>query len=134
MTSKSTLICILCPRGCRGVVEESGEKIEGYGCRLGFQYALQELRSARRLLTTTVAVRDGIRRRLPVASRDRLPLDLFPKCMEQLAGESVTAPFKQGDIIIANIQDTGIDIVASRNMPRAEDATSCGSKKTGRAP
>ncbi len=124
--SKATLVCILCPRGCRGVVEEGGERVEGYGCQLGFHYAMQELRSARRLLTTTVSVKGGSRQRLPVMSRARLPLHLFPACIKQLSGVRVIAPLKQGDIIVKNIQDTGVDVVASRSMPRATNSANRG--------
>ncbi len=112
---KKEIICTVCPRGCRITVEGEGEKIlsvEGYGCKRGVTYATAEFTNPVRILTTTVLTNDG--ELLPVRSAKPVPKNKLFECMEVIRAARVSLPVKMHDIIISNICNTGVDIVATK--------------------
>ena len=115
---KKHYVCIACPRSCRLTVwEEGGEiKVEGATCKRGTAHGQNEYVNPMRMLTTTVAIREGVHPRISVVSSGEIPKDTITKCLEQLYTITVTAPVKRGQVIAANICGTGVDIVASRSM------------------
>ncbi len=114
-------LCIGCPLGCRLEVEEdaSGRLVEvrGFSCKRGKEYAAQEHVAPQRLVTTTVAITGGVHARLPVKSRSPVPKALVLPICRALREVNVTAPVALGEVICNNILDTGIDIVATRDLP-----------------
>jgi CxxC motif-containing protein len=72
------------------------------------------------MLTTTVAITGGTLPRLPVISREEVPKALLRECLETLYTMRPAAPLRCGDIIVKNICNTGVDVVASRSMNRKE--------------
>uniref|UniRef100_UPI001BD5B50D DUF1667 domain-containing protein n=1 Tax=Tepidanaerobacter acetatoxydans TaxID=499229 RepID=UPI001BD5B50D len=71
----------------------------------------------RRILTTTVLIKDSEHLLLPVRSSAPLPKDMLQEAAKITRDYKVTPPIKRGDVIIANILNSGIDIVASRSIP-----------------
>ena len=111
---KKEIICTVCPRGCRITVEGEGEKIlsiEGQGCKRGVTYASAEFTNPVRILTTTVLADSEL---LPVRSQKPLPKDKLFDCMEVIRKTKVSLPVKMHDVIISNICNTGVDIVATK--------------------
>ena len=111
---KKEIICTVCPRGCHITVEGEGEKIlsvEGYGCKRGVTYASAEFSNPVRILTTTVLA-DG--ELLPVRSKEPLPKAKLFDCMEVIRKTKISLPVKMHDVIISNICETGVDIVATK--------------------
>ncbi len=116
-----TFTCIKCPLSCQiELVEENNEilKVEGHTCNQGEKYVTEEFTNPVRTLTTTVRIQKGVLPVLPVKSENPLPKTLMRKCVEELSTVKVKAPVTCGDIICKNILNTGVDIVASRNLPR----------------
>lgn len=116
--SHTDLICIVCPKGCRLHVEQAGSRltVSGNSCPRGEQYAREELTHPMRTLTTTVRVTGGLYPRLPVKSRGGLPRERLMEAMARLDRVQVQAPVHVGDVIVADILGTGVDIVATRDM------------------
>lgn len=114
---KKEIICTVCPRGCHINVEGEGEKItamEGYGCKRGVTYATAEFSHPVRILTTTVMI-DGMKGELlPVRSANPLPKEKLFDCMELIRKVKVALPVEMHDVIISNICETGVDIVATK--------------------
>lgn len=124
---KKTFTCIVCPVSCRITVEaqgdeqnrEQGEKpvealqVSGNACKNGYHYAINEYTLPKRSITTTVAVKQGLLRRLPVVSDREIPKSKIMECMKALYTIEVAAPIKRGDIIAENICNTGANILAS---------------------
>lgn len=113
---KKEIICIICPKGCVINVDGDGDKInsvEGYTCKRGLEYATAEFTNPVRILTTTVKAGEDL---LPVRSEKPVPKDKILDCMEVIRKTSVKLPVKMYDIVIENICDTGINIVASKDM------------------
>jgi CxxC motif-containing protein len=70
--------------------------------------------------TTTVVIRGGSLPRLPVISREELPRAMLGRCLEALYRMELNAPLRCGDVVVKNICNTGVDVVASRSMNRKE--------------
>lgn len=113
------IICTVCPRGCRIMVQGDGDKVlsaEGYGCKRGLEYAGTEYAHPVRILTTTVLV-DGLENDLlPVRSAQPLPKEKIFQCMDVIRDLRVTLPVKCYDVIVSDICGTGVDIVATKTI------------------
>lgn len=116
---KQEMICIGCPMGCYLTVDYTGPKINGVSgnrCKVGLQYAKKELSNPQRTLTTTIKVKNGQLNLVSVKTNKPLPKNRLFKAMALLSKVEVEAPIRIGDIIKQNILDTGIDIVATKNV------------------
>ncbi|MDU5111695.1 MAG: DUF1667 domain-containing protein, partial [Clostridium sp.] len=105
------LICICCPIGCHLKVSIEENKVSGNGCKRGIDYGLTEVTNPVRVITTTVKVNNGEISVLPVKTKGEIPKGLIFNCMEELKKIEVTPPINIGDIVLANILETGIDVV-----------------------
>lgn len=113
------LICISCPMGCHLKVDTEKMEVTGNTCKRGRVYGLNEVTNPVRVVTTTVKVKNGELPVIPVKTKEAIPKDLNFKAMEILNSIEVEAPLKMGDIIVKNILDTGVDVVASRNLRKS---------------
>lgn len=110
------LVCIVCPRGCRLTVEEGEEiRVSGNACPRGETYARQELFAPVRVLTATVALEGGVHPRLPVKTSGAIPRERVSEAAALLRELRVTAPVKAGQVLLPNILDTGVDVIATRD-------------------
>lgn len=111
------LICIVCPKGCHLQVDENnGYAVTGNSCPRGAEYGKTELLHPTRVLTSTVRLEGGLHRRLPVKTAAPIPKELMFEAMEALNGVTLTAPVTVGQVVIPNLLDTGVDVVATRDM------------------
>lgn len=109
------LICIVCPRGCHLSVDDN-LNVTGNFCPRGAAYAKAELTHPTRTLTSTVRINSKIEPLCPVKSAAPLPKELIFKVMEEINKVRITAPIKIGDVVIENVLDTGVNIVATKNI------------------
>jgi CxxC motif-containing protein len=118
-----TFTCIVCPKSCRVTLRESGAglSVAGNGCARGAEYARNEYSNPMRMITTTVAVRNGRPRLLPVISTGEVPKASLRACMEKLYCTEVRAPVRQGDVVVRDILGLGVDIVAARNIKQSPE-------------
>jgi CxxC motif-containing protein len=119
--SKHEYTCINCPLSCSlELTEENGEVlgVTGNECKIGARYAEEEFRDPRRVVTTTVAVRDGVLPLLPVRTATPIPKRLVTDASKVLASVVVDAPVENGQVVLKNILDTGVDVIASRDLER----------------
>jgi CxxC motif-containing protein len=118
MEEKFDLICITCPKGCTLKVTRDGDTIVDVdaGCKRGIHYAEEELRDPRRMIATTVRITGAAYPLLPVSTGAPFPKPRIPDLLAQLRQVEVAAPVKMGQVVLSNALDTGIDIIASRNM------------------
>jgi CxxC motif-containing protein len=119
---KVEMICIVCPMSCRLVidVDTAGAvlSVAGNSCNRGDIYARKELTNPTRMLTSTVKISGAIYDRLPVITSSDIPKGMMFEVMKALANVEVVAPVKVNDIILENVCDLGINIIASRSMER----------------
>lgn len=131
-------LCIGCPLGCRLEVEVEADgsiEVRGAGCKRGREYGEREHTDPRRMVSTTVAVSGGMWARLPVKTNQPVPKDRVREVCAVLRSIRVEAPQHVGDVVVANILGTGVDIVAARDLalncerkpsPRPSPADSAG--------
>lgn len=117
---KKELICISCPMGCHLIVDIENKKVEGNTCKRGEVYGINEVTNPMRVITTTVRVINGEIPVIPVKTKEPVPKDMNFEIMDILKNVQVEAPVKLGDIIVKNILNTGVDIVATRNLRRED--------------
>ena len=117
--------CTTCPSECLLTVEVERDangamtavrSVTGNSCPRGDTFAHQELTCPIRVLTTTVAVSGGDEALLPVRTAEAIPLALHTQAMALIRGLVVNAPIHMGDIILPNLLDTNIDLVASMDI------------------
>ena len=73
-----------------------------------------------RVLTTTVAVSGGDEALLPVRTAEAIPLALHAQAMDLIRGLVVNAPIRMGDVILPNLLDTNINLVASMDVTQEQ--------------
>lgn len=113
------LICIGCPMGCMLQVDVDGhaiKSVKGNVCARGAQYARDEVLRPRRTVTSLVPV-EGTRIPLSVRTREPIPKDMIGSCLCHIRTLKVAMPVKIGDVIEPDILGTGIDLIATRNLP-----------------
>ncbi|MGN1147452.1 MAG: DUF1667 domain-containing protein [Lachnospiraceae bacterium] len=113
------MTCIRCPLGCAltAVKEEGGTiAVTGNTCPRGAEYARNELTDPRRMVTSTVRIAGRRNQVLSVKTATDIPKGKIQECVEALKQAEVTAPVHIGDIILKNVADTGVDIVATKTI------------------
>ncbi|MDD5085457.1 MAG: DUF1667 domain-containing protein [Candidatus Omnitrophica bacterium] len=119
---KKEYTCIICPASCVITVTSRGRRIislRGAKCQKGIAYIKGELIHPRRVLTTTVEVRKGRIDLVSVRTRSAIPRSKLIPAMNILARRAVTAPVKIGDIIVKNVANTGVDVIATKSVYKA---------------
>ncbi|XCP84883.1 DUF1667 domain-containing protein [Roseburia hominis] len=118
--SKIELTCIGCPMGCPVVVEtdENGGivGVTGNTCKRGDDYARKEVTNPTRIVTSTVKVEGGSLDMVSVKTKSDIPKGKIFECVEGLKGVCVKAPVHIGDVIVADIAGTGVDVIATKEI------------------
>ncbi|MGI6380605.1 MAG: DUF1667 domain-containing protein [Anaerolineae bacterium] len=119
------LICVTCPVGCNlTAVLDGGELVEVRGgrCRRGEAFAREEITDPRRMLATTVRVAGGVGPLVAVRSAEPMPKALLLPAADLLRRVVLKAPVSLHQVVIADLLDSGVAIIASRAMPAAQGA------------
>ena len=120
MEETKKIICISCPQGCTLEVTTDGKtvlKVDGESCKNGIVYAEQEITDPRRMVASTVRVKNGFHPLIPVYTKMPIPKDMINNVLKELRKVELTAPVTLGTIVIKNVFGTGIDVITSRDMP-----------------
>lgn len=113
------LICINCPMGCALTVTMDGEEVvsvTGNTCNRGDTYARKEMTDPTRIVTSTVRVIGGDADMVSVKTKEDIPKGKIFECVRELKDVKIQAPVHIGDVVVHNVADTGIDIVATKNV------------------
>lgn len=113
-----TLICIACPMGCKLTIKKvDGEYIiEGYKCKSGLEYGMQEMTDPRRHISSTVRVTGGFLPVVPVKTDRPIPKGKIFDVMKEINKIKISAPVKIGCIVIEDVSGTGANIVVTRSL------------------
>lgn len=123
--------CTICPSECLLTVEVERDadgavaevrSVTGNRCPRGDKFAHQELTCPMRVLTTTVAVSGGDESLLPVRTAEAIPLELHAQAMALIRGLVVNAPIRMGDVVLPDLLNTNINLIASMDIDRAQVA------------
>ncbi len=114
------MICITCPMGCTLQVTHDGGTlihVDGNTCNRGIAYVKSELTDPRRMVATTVRVKNGLHPLVPVYTQEAFPKPRIFDLLSKIREIEVEAPIVGGQLIMENALGTGINVVASRDMP-----------------
>ena len=115
---KKDLTCVACPRGCTITVEYEGKEVysvTGNVCKRGDEYARTEIVNPTRNIASTVKVNGGVHPVVPVKTSAPIPKTMIFDCMKEINAVTVEAPVRLGQVIIADVLGTGVNIVATNN-------------------
>ncbi len=120
--------CTTCPSECLLTVKVERDadgtvaevrSVTGNRCPRGNKYAHQELTCPMRVLTTTVAVSGGDEALLPARTSEAIPLTLHAQAMDLIRGLIVKAPIRMGDVVLPDLLNTNINLIASMDIDPA---------------
>ena len=117
----SEIICICCPRGCNMDVNINKKDeliIIGNGCKRGETYAKLEYTAPVRTVTTTIRVKNGNQAVVPVKTNGEIPKKEISRCMQCIQVMEKEAPIRRGDVLLKNVADSGVDIIATKTVER----------------
>jgi CxxC motif-containing protein len=112
------MTCLLCPAGCELEVREANGRIEvsGHECDKGAGFAESEVRSPMRNLATSVPVRGSRSGMVSVRLSGPVPLDRVFPILEAVSALRPEAPVRRGQVLIADVLGTGVDVIATRTV------------------
>ncbi len=113
------LICIGCPLGCSlKVTLENGEVTEVVGntCPNGDKYARKECTNPTRIVTSSVRVKNGKISMVSCKTKEDIPKSMIFDVVKAMENVVVDAPVAIGDVILADVCGTGVDVIATKNI------------------
>lgn len=113
------LTCICCPLGCSlQVTLDNGNvtEVTGNTCPRGDAYARKEVTNPTRIVTSTVRVENGVSAMVSCKTKSDIPKEKIFDITKALANVCVKAPVAIGDVVLANVCDTGVDVVATKDV------------------
>ena len=90
--------------------------LEGYNCKKGIKFAQAEITNPLRTLTTTIGIDSVISQRLPVRSNTPAPKEKIASMVKAAKQIRAKVPVKMGEVIVADILGTGVDIISSATV------------------
>ncbi len=117
---EKNLICINCPLGCPLTVALEGGEVKtvtGNTCPRGDAYARKELTNPTRIVTSTVKVKGGKLAMASVKTAADIPKGKIFDCVRAIRNIELEAPVAIGQLVLADVCGTGVDIVATKNVP-----------------
>ncbi|HUT08529.1 MAG TPA: DUF1667 domain-containing protein [Candidatus Latescibacteria bacterium] len=111
------LTCVLCPAGCELEVrrDDSTEvEVSGNQCDKGIPFAVEEILHPKRNLATSVPVRGTSSKMVSVRLSGPVPREMIFPILAEIARLRPEAPVNRGQVLIANVLGTGVDVIATR--------------------
>lgn len=115
---EKNLICIVCPNGCNLNIKKINNEfvVTGNRCKRGRDFAINELISPKRSICSTVKTTSKATPRISVRTDGEIPLDQILNLMKELSRITINHSVNLGDIIIKNVLNSGINIIATSEV------------------
>lgn len=110
------MTCLECPRGCQLMIDEGTLEVTGNSCPKGEVFARSEITNPMRVLTTTVVIKARDEKMLPVRTQSPIPKSSMAAAMSYIKNIRVQAPVDVGDIIVTDLVDTGVPLIATKRV------------------
>ena len=82
-------------------------------CKRGEIYVRDEIKDPKRMVCSTVKVSGGSLYSVPVKTETAIPKGLIFDCMDEINKTEIKAPVHIGDVVIENLLDTGVNVIAT---------------------
>ena len=116
---KKEFTCVICPAGCR-LIYDNGE-VSGNTCPKGYEYAMTEMTSPKRGVSSTVILLgSSVSRRLPVKTDRPIDKNLVIEAVKQLDNITAAAPVRIGDMILEDVLGSGVNFIAARSIKETD--------------
>jgi CxxC motif-containing protein len=118
-TAVDRLTCVLCPVGCEIEIGRGGDgelRIEGNQCDKGVPFAQEEILRPKRNLATSLPVRGTAARMVSVRLSGAVPREMLFSILAEIARLRPEAPIRRGQVLIADVLGTGVDVIATRTV------------------
>lgn len=117
-SSADRLTCILCPVGCELAVRRSerGLDVQGHQCEKGIGFAMEEVLYPKRNLATSIPVQGSETQLVSVRLSDRVAREMIFPVLREIAKLRPVAPVRRGQVLIADVLGTGVDVIATRTI------------------
>ena len=113
------LTCVLCPVGCELEVRRDGSaevEVIGNQCDKGIPFAVEEVLRPRRNLATSIPVRGTASKMVSVRLSGPVPREMIFPILTEIARLKPEAPVSRGQVLIADVLGTGVDVIATRTV------------------
>lgn len=113
------LTCVLCPVGCELEVRRDGStevEVIGNQCDKGIPFAVEEVLRPRRNLATSIPVRGTASKMVSVRLSGPVPREMIFPILAEIARLRPEAPVSRGQVLIADVLGTGVDVIATRTV------------------
>ena len=112
------LTCVLCPVGCELEVRRTdrGLDVQGHQCEKGIEFATEEVLYPKRNLATSVPLKGSETRLVSVRLSDRVPREMIFPILREIARLRPEPPVRRGQVLLANVLGTGVDVIATRTV------------------
>ncbi len=116
------LICINCPLGCSLTVTLAADgsiaEVTGNTCPRGKSYAQKELTNPTRIVTSIVRVSASKTGAVTVSCKtaNDIPKAKIFEIVQALKAVDAPAPIQIGDVLLANVAETGVDVIATKDV------------------
>lgn len=112
------MTCIVCPNGCKlEVTNQNGQiMVQGNQCTRGEKFAITELTNPMRTISSTVATVFPKAPALPVKVSGEIPKGEIFHVMNEIHKVFLTEPVGRGDIIIKNVLNLEVDVIATSSV------------------
>jgi CxxC motif-containing protein len=127
------LTCVLCPVGCELEVrpgDAGGLDVRGHQCDKGPAFAAEEVLRPMRNLATSVPIRGTAARMVSVRLSGPVPRERIFPILAEIAKLRPEAPIRRGQVLIADVLGSGVDVIATRTTDGVKPPLS---QKTGKA-
>ncbi len=111
MSKKIT--CIVCPNGCE--IEIEGDKISGYTCKRGLEYAKEEMIAPKRTITSTVKIKNS-NEVCPIKTSKPIPKEKIFDVLTEINKVEIVKPIKMHELVIENVLNLGVNIIATKEF------------------
>lgn len=113
------ITCTECPKGCLLCIDiEDGKvvSIKGNTCPKGDAFGREEIESPKRFIASTVFARGLELRMVPVRTDKPVPREKMSEVMAIIHLHTQRVPVKCGDVIVHDLLDLDIDLIATRDV------------------
>ncbi len=123
---RKELVCIVCPRSCRMTITSEGDElvVTGNTCKRGKEFAINEMTDPRRTVCTTVRTSFPSVPVLPVRVSGAIPKNKIFDLMREVNRITVSKRIGREEVVVPNILDLGVDLIATSNILKDENSES----------
>lgn len=114
------LTCIVCPNGCSLSVSEDGSeiKVTGNKCARGLPFAIKELKSPERSVTTTVKTVFPELPVCPVRTDGEIPKNKIFDLIKIANSIVIDTPLKTGETVLNDLFGTGVNLITTTDISK----------------